>query len=243
MGCFCYDLATKPRLKDLFTLKWPRRERKQIGSSSLFQALCFELPFPCHQGPAPQPRWVGGVTQLSSCGGQVSPGEAKWPLRPLQRWNQSSPGLSAVSPSLPDLSSDKREESGKLEPHLPLCEPQYRAREEPAGRWAGWRAHQVGQGALLAVDQTRTFAGHPPRLHSQQAGLRSWLPGHHLRGAPGKASGGFTELLRTGPYLSQEPGWYSTNKPKPGAGRQKSGRGVLAKGYDACWKHLPQDPG
>lgn len=123
MGCFCYDLATKPRLKDLFTLKWPGRERKQIGSSSLFQALCFELPFPCHQGPAPQPRWVGGVTQLSSCGGQVSPGEAKWPLRPLQRWNQSSPGLSAVSPSLPDLSSDKREESGKLEPHPPTHTP------------------------------------------------------------------------------------------------------------------------
>ena len=60
----------------------------------------------------------------------------------------------------------------------------------------------MGQGALLAVDQTRTFAGHPPRLHSQQAGLRSWLPGHHLGRTPGKASGGFTELLRTGPYLS-----------------------------------------
>ena len=117
-GCFCYDLATKPRLKGLFMLEWPGRERKQTGSSSPFQALYFALPFPCHQGPARKPRWVGGMMQLSSCGGQVSSGEAKWTLRPLQRWNQSSPGLSAASPS-PTLGSDKREWQVRTPPSHP----------------------------------------------------------------------------------------------------------------------------
>ena len=137
MGCFCYDLATKPRLKDLFTLKWPGRERKQIGSSSLFQALCFELPFPCHQGPAPQPRWVGGVTQLSSCGGQVSPGEAKWPLRPLQR-----PVLPTPSPSISSCSTRRvvSAEGGTVcrAPNTGRLCPHQQLRTVPAPRTLPW---------------------------------------------------------------------------------------------------------
>ena len=126
-------------------------------------------------------------------------------------------------------------QSGKLEPHPPThtpgpdVPPTALQAAEQGRRGARWevgrleRAHQSGQSALLAVDQTGIFAGYLPRLQSQQVRLQSWLPGHHLGGAPGKASGGSIEPLRTGPYLSREPGWYSTNKSKPGAGRQKSG--------------------
>ena len=145
----------------------------------------------------------------------------------------------------------KREESGRFEPrpsthaqgemfHPPPLPAPNRAPGEPAGRWAGWRARQVGQGALPAVIRPAPSLG-PQPAHPASSPSELAVPGCHLRNAPGKASEGSTELLRTGPCLSQEPGWHSVNKSKPGAGRQKSGKRVPAKGYDFCWSHPPRE--